>query len=63
MNLRIIRKILKNKSHIKHKALKARLNRELELYARNECWRSGIDEAKWGSVALRIPERFRLLAS
>lgn len=55
MKTRILRKILKDKSHPKHAALATQTEQMFEAYGRSECKRIGINPDRWGSAALRWP--------
>lgn len=53
MKARIRKKILTRKGHPKHASEAARLLRRVEMYARGECVRMGLNPDLWGSYALR----------
>lgn len=57
MKARVLKKILKNRNHPRHREFALRVTDKLEAYGRAECVRIGIDSDQWNTAALRWPAR------
>lgn len=59
MNNRIIKKVIRNPDHPRHKNLVTQMERTVRDFAQGECRRRGLNPEHWGSYTINWTPRMK----